>query len=277
MQYMLNLRKKIYLKTNFEISNINNKYIPNFSDIQIVIHHYADRGLYFKKNIGKKQFSCGVGNLLKELNNSNISCMCFVADGKDNYFENLEREFSNIRFLKTSSKYYDFGTYETASRIAKNEKKYFCFLNDNIDTDSNVIEFLKSAKYATEDPLIGIVGSGYNTELRQSLFNKTFRPHIQTFCFFVKSDIFHRFLAVRGGVNQMKYIPFKKQIICRMYEIGLSAFILGRGMKIAIIKGKILYKYSRRFSSFDLKVDWNLVEGDSRFIYDLPFNVGNEK
>ena len=269
----------------YQNNNEDSKYIINGSgthvnpeEVCIIIHHYALRGLRSRKIIGNKKYLLGLENILTQAELLKIKCHIYVADSEDNYFFHLESRFPSLKFLRTNSSCYDFGSYVQAAKKEMKSKeskiKYYCMMNDNIDLNSDLKKFLSYSVCSFSNiPDLSLVGVGTNTEVRQSLFQAAFHPHIQTYCFIVRKNIFDNFCK-ENDINEIKKIKIlRKQIICRFLEQGLSSFILRKGNSFGIFKDKEIILYNRTMKFIDLKKDWLMERGDSRIKADNPFRI----
>ena len=258
--------------------NSNERLNVDSDEMRIFIHHYAPRGLSSKKTIGNKTYKVGIGNILKQAQSLNLDCWVYVADSDNDYYAELTSKYPSLKFFKTNSACLDFGSYIEGAKkelIEPNSKlKYYCMMNDNIDIESNLKTFLyNSVSSLKRIPSLCLVGVGTNTEVRQSILQKAFHPHIQTFCFVVEKNMFNKFLKINDieKIKSKKF--FKKQIICRIFEQGLSSFILKRGLSFGIFKDKQIILYNRTIRLMDLKKDWPIMDGDSRIKSNNPFKI----
>tara|TARA_Y100000768_G_scaffold223840_1_gene168953 strand:+ start:24810 stop:25715 length:906 start_codon:yes stop_codon:yes gene_type:complete len=258
--------------------NSKNRLAFDNDELRIFIHHYAPRGLSSKKTIDNKIYNVGIGNILKQANSLNLDCWVFVADSDNDYYAKLALKYPSLKFFKTNSACLDFGSYidgakkellETDSKV-----KYYCMMNDNIDCKSDLKTFLyNSVSSFNRIPSLSLIGVGTNSEVRQSILQKAFHPHIQTFCFVVKKQLFNNFFKI-NDIEKIKSTKFfKKQIICRIFEQGLSSFLLKKGLSFAIFKDKQIILYNRTVRLIDLKKDWFMVNGDSRIKSNNPFLI----
>ncbi len=90
--------------------NLKDSRSPSRS-LGVVVHHYAPYGREYKKKLCGRTYDVGVNYILEDLNRSNYSCICYVADSSENYFEELVDAFPYISFVKASGKHYDFGSF----------------------------------------------------------------------------------------------------------------------------------------------------------------------
>jgi hypothetical protein len=243
------------------------------NDICIVLHHYAPRGLSFSKSAGGADYFVGVGVVLDQLKDQGLSVNCFVADATEDYLLKLKHRFPKFNFIATEGKKYDFFSYLKAPDIAaSNDYKYYCMLNDNVDYKSNIIEFMKSAKCSMANSRIGMVGVGSNTFLTQSFFKKSFSPHIQTYGFFIKKNIFDKFATdFKWFLTSLESKMLLKSAICRLLEQGLSKSVLIESYSLGFIQKNRLTTYRRRLKYLDIEKDWNSTTDDYRNSCASPF------
>ena len=242
------------------------------NDVLVVVHHFAPNGIKYQKNCLNRNHKVGVGIIFEQLNSLDIEVHCLVADSDDTYFESLQLQFPNIKFHKTNGEKYDFPSYFYGVRFRKESHNYYCMFNDNVDVKSDIVEFIKAAKSAIDKLNLGMVGVGSNTFLIQSVFRKSFSPHIQTYGFLVEKQLFEEFSA-RYEWYQQSWEPkfFRKQGLCRILEQGLSKHILAKQRGLGFIQRGKLLTYIRRFKWFDLHKDWVGVYGDWRGVGESPF------
>jgi hypothetical protein len=144
--------------------------------------------------------------------------------------------------------------------------------NDNVDYQSNIIGFVKSAKCSVVSSRIGMVGVGSSTFLTQSFFKKSFSPHIQTYGFFIKKSIFDNFTVdFKWFITSIEPKFLLKPAICRLLEQGLSKSVLLENHSLGFIQKNQLTKYRRRLKYLDLEKDWTSIAGDYRNSCPSPF------
>lgn len=243
------------------------------NDVCVVLHHHAPRGLSFWKSAGGADYLVGVGVVLEQLKDTGLSVNCFVADASEDYLLELRHRFSEINFIATAGNKYDFVSYLKAPNLVDTSNcKYYCMFNDNVDYQSNIVEFMKSAKRSVVSSSIGMVGVGSNTFLTQSFFKKSFSPHIQTYGFFIKKTIFDKFAAeFKWFITSIEPEVLLKSALCRLLEQGLSKSVLLGNHGLGFIQKKRLTTYRRRLKYLDLEKDWVSTAGDYRNICPSPF------
>ena len=243
------------------------------NDVRIVLHHYAPRGLSFWKTAADGDHFVGIGTVLKQLNDTGLIVTCFVADAAEGYIQELRRRFGGVIFWPSVGRKYDFYSYLKTPYLEETDScKYYCMFNDNVDCQSNIIEFMQSAKLSMADSRLGMVGVGSNTYLTQSLFKKSFSPHVQTYGFFIRKNIFDEFVKEFNWYLTSKDLDILlKSAVCRLLEQGLSKFALHSNYGLGFIQGNRLIKYRRRLKFLDLKGDWAGVVGDFRNSCPSPF------
>lgn len=242
-------------------------------DVCVVLHHYAPRGLSFFKSAGGRKYLVGIGIVLEQLKDTKLSVNCFVAEATDDYLLELKRNFKEVNFIPSKGKKYDFFSYIQASSLIDSFNcKYYCMFNDNIDHQSNVIEFMKSAKRSVNNSRLGMIGVGSNTFLTQSFFKRSFSPHIQSYGFFIKKNIFDKFASdFNWFLSSLEFQFLLKSSLCRLLEQGLSKYVLKRNHGLGFIQKQQLTTYRRRLKYLDLKKDWNNITGDYRNNCSSPF------
>lgn len=243
------------------------------NDVCVVLHHYAPRGLSFWKTTGGTDYLVGVGVVLTQLKDAGLSVHCFVADASEDYLLELRHRFSEINFITTEGRKFDFFSYiQAPSLIDASDYKYYCMFNDNVDYQSNIVAFMKSAKRSMLSSSIGMIGVGSNTFLTQSFFKRSFSPHIQTYGFFIKKSIFDEFAAeLKWFLTSIDCNVLLKIGVCRLLEQGLSKFVLLRNYGLGFIQKSRLITYRRRLKYLDLKKDWTSISGDYRNKCPSPF------
>lgn len=258
-------KKENFVPQNFDDCVLN--------DVCVVLHHHAPRGLSFWKSAGGADYLVGVGVVLEQLKDTGLSVNCFVADASEDYLLELRNRFSEINFIATAGNKYDFLSYLKAPKLADTYKcKYYCMFNDNVDSQSNIVEFMKSAKRSVVSSSIGMIGVGSNTFLTQSFFKRSFSPHIQTYGFFIKKSIFDKFGAdFRWFLTSKESKLLLKSALCRLLEQGLSKSVLLGNHGLGFIQKNHLITYRRRLRHLDLEKDWTSIAGDYRNSCPSPF------
>ena len=170
----------------YQNNNEDSKYIINGSrthvnpeEVCIIIHHYALRGLRSRKIIGNKKYLLGLENILIQAELLKIKCHIYVADSEDNYFFHLESRFPSLKFLRTNSSCYDFGSYVQAAKKEMKSKeskiKYYCMMNDNIDLNSDLKKFLSYSVCSFSNiPDLSLVGVELILKLGKASFKLLF-------------------------------------------------------------------------------------------------------
>ena len=271
LQWVVNfVYKKERNEENSVCSNFDNCML---NDVCIVLHHYAPRGLSFWKSAGSVSYVVGIGIILDQLKDASLSVNCFVADASEDYLMELRNRFIDINFIATKGSKFDFYSYIQASKLINTANcKYYCMFNDNVDYQSNIIEFMQSAKLSMTDSRLGMIGVGSNTFLTQSFFKKSFSPHVQTYGFFISKSIFDEFVKEFNWYLTSKDLDFLlKSALCRLLEQGLSKFVLHKNYGLGFIQRNRIIKYRRRLKFLDLKGDWAGVAGDYRNSSPSPF------
>lgn len=245
--------------------------------IGIVVHHFAPYGRAFVKTLGGREYSVGINNLLPQVNMSGVRAICYVAGAQDkSYIEILKNEYSNIKFEQVSGERYDFESYfKGAGYFQTQGVKFLAFFNDNVEEGSNFLEFIRySLAVLSNNKKCALLGIGTNTYLTQSLFKKSFSPHIQTYAWVTRAECFMEF-----AVKRLKWLetswdkPMLKQLICRLFEQGYSRWLLYRGYLFVVKNGNSSFGYRRTLKWFDFISHWNGYLGDSRHLKAHPFQL----
>ncbi len=277
VQFFLNLfSSRFFTSPMHSVRDID---FSNSEDLSlgIVIHHYAPYGMSFKKKMSCNVYDVGLGHLLGQVNQCAYPSICYVADGSESYIQSLSRQFERIRFVPITGKYFDFLSYFSGASFfqKKLQPNYIAFFNDNIQENSDLESFIDFSVSALENnKKCALVGRGSNTYLTQSLFKKSFSPHVQTFAWVTRSSFFYEFSKTRSAWLGSAFPNFfLKQLVCRLLEQGYSQWLLSRGNSIIVKQEDIIVNYYRRSRWFDTSVDWLGIHGDSRFKEKNPFQL----
>ena len=255
--------------TNFRVNRMG---IESIEDVCILLHHYAPYGIKYEKRFKEKIHVVGIGAVLHQLRHSGLQVNCFVADADADYFATLQSTFSFVNFINTSGEKYDFRSYLNAPTLVNEGCSYYCMFNDNVGYESDILSFVRGAKQSIVGLDLGVIGVGSNTYLTQSVFKNSFSPHVQTYGFLVRRELFDLFaIKFQWYLNSCELKFLLKPALCRVLEQGLSKFILKNKFGLGFLQNSVLITYRRRFYFLDLKKDWYGELGDSREVCEKPF------
>ena len=174
----------------------------------------------------------------------------------------LKNQYPQIAFIGTNQDKFDFYSYLKSTELLLGNFRLYFFVNDNLDLSSSFNSFLARALLRLNIRKTAIVGVGYNTYLTQSIFRRAFSPHIQTYGFLIKKEIFEAFVQDNRWYLKSRDVNFqKKQSICRILEQGLSHFILRRGYSIHFCGSDYDFSYQRRNRFLIAKQIGKLISG----------------
>ena len=274
LQWLFSFGRTIKIAETLELKS--NKIEFEYNEVGIVIHHFSPYGLSFSKQIGNQKFEVGVDSILKEAEQSPFSVFCYVADSTESYFKELQASYPNVNFIRTKGERFDFNSYfESTNLDSYSDFEYIAFFNDNVQEGSNLTRFLlDGVKAMKQNPQYAIAGIGTNTNLTQSVFRRSFSPHIQTYAWLTKAKEFKKFAKRRQIWLKKSYSkPLLKQLICRLFEQGYSKWLLLRGFGLLVIRDKKVFSYIRQNRFFDRRNAWPLDLGDSREVVTNPFKL----
>jgi len=261
------LRKKPTLNKDILNSESDDKHI-------VCIHHYVPLGLSYTKHIGGKDYVVGAQCILELSHLSNFDVFCVLLNPKGQNIDEYYQRYPAVKFIVSQENKYDFDSYFKLTNLMANKPiKTISFFNDNVDVSSEVESFvIKANSIINSNKSIGIVGLGSNTVLTQSLFKKSFSPHVQTYGFTIQLELMIAFTSFWQPILKKAWVgKFFKILVCRLLEQGLSKFILSSGYSLGFLRNGELKSYTRRYRCLDSEVDWPLGKGDYRITASSPF------
>jgi len=240
----------------------------------VCIHHYVPLGLNYTKHIGGKDYVVGAQSILELSHLSSFDVFCVLLNPKGQNIDEYYQRYPAVKFIISQENRYDFDSYFKLTKLMANRPlRAISFFNDNVAVNSDVAAFVvKTNLIINLNRSIGMVGLGSNTVLTQSLFKKSFSPHVQTYGFTVQLELMIAFTSFWQPILKKAWIgKFFKIFVCRLLEQGLSKFILSSGHSLGFLRNGELKCYTRKYRCFDSEVDWPLGKGDYRITENSPF------